>query len=289
LAVHSSYIARPNGYDIEWRLQEVDAAKAKPLAESVFTAAPANDQGWTHEARLLGSGLYRVALKQGHFYRFSSSNEWSFNLTVHDEAGYQLYAGLNEPDRIGSLGQLSFPLLAVRDGVVFVKVDVGGGAESNRVDLLIETSAASRAAEAYVTVDLGRANQAATAPAAFFGEPHGYAGPGGHRITGKPFAANTIYGGTGSDVIELKTQANKTSVVDGWLGSDTLIVGFPSSEAKLVKRNAYGPFRHLTPQGRDPDAHALMGSPDGAALILRSIEFVQFSDKTLQLKDLPGF
>lgn len=287
------YIATPNGYDLEWQLLEADAAKARSLSGQDFTAAPANAFGWTQRAQLLGSGLYRIELEQGNFYRFSSGNEWAFNMTVYDAAGYQLYAGLNEPDRIGSLGNLSFTLLAARKGPVFVKVDASGGAPTKQVDLLIETSASTRAGAAYVTVDLsvmGPGAQAASAAAAFFGEPVGYQGSGGHRIAGKPGAENTIYGGTGSDVIELKTQSNKTSLVDGWLGSDTLIVGFASTAAKLKPVNAYGPYRlSMGPKDRRPDAHALTGSADGAVIVLRSVEWVQFTDKTVELRSIPGY
>ncbi len=269
-------------------MQETEAAKAKPLASSLFQpAAASNAHGWTHQAKVMGSGLYRVELNQGHFYRFSSSNEWSFNLTVYDAAGYQIYAGLNEPDRMGTLGQLSHALLAARDGAVFVKVEVAGGAQSSLVDLVIETTAATRGGDAPSTIDLarfGQGAQAATAEAAFFG------GPGGNRITGKPMAANTIYGGSGDDVIELRTASNKISLVDGGLARDTLIVGFTSGQAKLARVNAYGPFRMIMgPKDSRPDAHALTGNSDGSTLLLRSIERIQFSDKTVEMKDLPGY
>ncbi len=258
------------------------------MDDKAYAAAPAgNAHGWTHQAKLLGSGLYRIEISQGHFYRFSSSNEWSGNLTVYDAAGYQLYAGLGELDRVHPLDDpLAYELLALRDGAVFVKVEASGGAISSLVDLLIETTGASVGGDAPRQIDLATLGQgagAALAHAAFFG------GAGADRITGKPRAPNTIFAGSGDDVIELKTQAKTLSRVDGGLARDTLIVGFPSTAAQLGRLNAYGPYRHLAPNGSLPDAHALSGSPDGAVIIVRSIERVQFSDKTLEFKDLPGY
>lgn len=279
---------KPNGYDIEWRLPESAAAQARAMDGQAYGAAPAgNAHGWTRQAELLGSGLYRIELTQGHFYRFSSSNQWAGNLTVYDAAGYQLYAGLGELDRVRPLDDpLAYELLALRDGPVFVKVEASGGASSALVDLRVETTGASLGGEAARQIDLatqGQGAAAAHAHAAFFG------GSGADRITGKPQAPNTIVGGSGDDVIELKTAAKTLSRVDGGLARDTLIVGFPSSAAQLSRINAYGPYRHLAPQGSQHEAHALSGSPDGALIIVRSIELVQFSDKTLAFKDLPGY
>ncbi len=279
---------KPNGYDIEWRLSELAAAQARAMDGQAYGAAPAgNAHGWTRQAELLGSGLYRIELTQGHFYRFSSSNQWAGNLTVYDAAGYQLYAGLGELDRVRPLDDpLAYELLALRDGPVFVKVEASGGASSALVDLCVETTGASLGGEAARQIDLatqGQGAAAAQAHAAFFG------GSGADRITGKPQAPNTIVGGSGDDVIELKTAAKTLSRVDGGLARDTLIVGFPSSAAQLSRINAYGPYRHLAPQGGQHEAHALSGSPDGALIIVRSIELVQFSDKTLAFKDLPGY
>ncbi len=271
-----------------WRLQETDAAKARLMDNKAYVAAPAgNAHGWTQQAKLLGSGLYRIELTQGHFYRFSSSNEWAGNLTVYDAAGYQLYAGLGELDRLRPLDDpLAHELLALRDGAVFIKVEASGGATSTQVDLLVETTGASLGGDAPRQIDLSSMGQgpgAAQAHAAFFG------GAGADRVVGKPRAPNTLFGGTGDDVIELKTQAKTLSRVDGGLARDTLIVGFPSTAAQLSRLNAYGPYRHLAPQGSQPDAHALSGSPDGAVIIVRSIERVQFSDKAVEFKDLPGY
>ncbi|MFN5047252.1 hypothetical protein [Roseateles sp.] len=286
--MHSAYIPKPNGYDIEWRLLEADAAKARLVDPKAFGAAPVgNAHGWTHQARLLGSGLYRIELTQGHFYRFSSSNEWKFNLTVYDAAGYQLYAGVGELDRVRPLDDpLAYELLALRDAAAFVKVEATGGATSTLVDLLVETTGASIGGDAPRQSDLatqGQGSGAAQAHAAFFG------GAGADRVIGKPRAPNTIVGGTGDDVIELKTAAKTLSRVDGGLARDTLIVGFPSSAARLTRINAYGPYRHLEPNGSKHDAHALSGSPDGAIIIVRSIEQVVFSDRTVEFKDLPGY
>jgi hypothetical protein len=198
---------------------------------------------------------------------------------VYDAAGYQLYAGLGELDRVRPLDDpLAYELLALRDDPVFVKVEASGGASSALVDLRVETTGASLDGEAARHIDL-----ATQAHAAFFG------GSRADRITGKPQAPNTIVGGSGDDVIELKTAAKTLSRVDGGLARDTLIVGFPSSAAQLSRINAYGPYRHLAPQGSQHEAHALSGSPDGALIIVRSIELVQFSDKTLAFKDLPGY
>ena len=69
-----------------------------------------------------------------------------------------------------------------------------------------------------------------------------------------------------------------------------LVLGFPSQQAKLKRVNAFGPFRFVvTPPLGQHDAHLLSGSPDGARVVLRSIERIQFSDKTVDMKDLPGF
>ncbi|WP_156089055.1 hypothetical protein [Paucibacter sp. KBW04] len=259
------------------------------LPATAFQPAAANPHGWERRAEVLGSGVYRVELQKGHFYRFGSSNEWSFNLTVFDEAGYQLYAGLNEPDRIGSLGKLAHPMLALRDGPVFVKVEVSGGASSNLVDLQVESSAATRGSDQASTVDLAAAGSGsgaakAAAEAAFYG------GAGGNHIVGKPQAVNLIYAGNGNDVIELKTASDKLSLIDGGLARDTLVLGFSSQLAKLKRVNAFGPFRLVvTPVSGQHDAHLLSGSPDGARLILRSIERIQFSDKTVEMRDLAGY
>jgi hypothetical protein len=284
--VHSPYIAQPNGYDTQWRLAEAEAAQAQPLAASAFRDAGANAHGWTHQALVLGSGLYRVELSRGHFYRFSSNNAWAGNLTVHDAAGYQLYAGLGELDRDRPLDDpLAYALLALQDGAVFIKVEAVGGATSPNVDLLVERTAASLGGEAGRTVDLSTQGQGADAPrahAAFHG------GDGDDRIVGKPLAPNSIFAGGGDDTIELKTAAKTLSRVDGGLARDTLVAGFASTAARLVRLNAYGPYRHLPPNTGRPDAHALSGSPDGAVIIVRSIERVQFTDTTVEFRSLPG-
>ncbi|OYU27669.1 MAG: hypothetical protein CFE41_10420 [Burkholderiales bacterium PBB2] len=287
MAVHSAYISKPTAYDSEWRLVESVAQSAKALAASQFQPAPVNAHGWEQRADVLGAGLYRVELRKGNFYRFSSNNDWSFNLTVYDEAGYQLYAGVNEPDRIGSLGHLSYPMLALRDGAAFVKVETSGDAGAAWVDLRVERSTASLGADVATSIQLaalGSGSDAAQAEAAFYG------GDAGNRIAGKPQAANLIYAGNGDDVIELKTASDKLSWIDGGLARDTLVLGFPSHLARLKRINAFGPFRLVvTPPVGQHDAHLLSGSPDGARLVLRSIERIQFSDKTVEMKELPGF
>lgn len=287
MAVHSPYIPKPTAYDSEWRLAESAAQTAMGVAASRFQPVLANAHGWEQRADVLGAGIYRVELGKGHFYRFSSSNDWSFNLTVYDEAGYQLYAGVNEPDRIGSLGHLAFPLLALRDGAVFVKVETSGNAGAALVDLRVEHSAATLSTDAPTSIQLaafGSGSDAPKAEAAFYG------GEGGNRIVGKPQAVNLIYAGNGDDVIELKTASDKLSLVDGGLARDTLVLGFPSQQAKLTRVNAFGPFRFVvTPMPGQHDAHLLSGSPDGARLVLRSIERIQFSDKSVEMRDMPGY
>jgi hypothetical protein len=278
LQTSSPYFTFPSTLDESLRLTNVKAELAFLASESVFSASPVNDYGWKFQATYAKQGLFRVPVMQGYFYQFSTSSFWGPCIGVYDEAGFQI--GSSCAPASSTVSSTRQQILAAKSGFLYVDVTSRISPSFKNADLVIHVNPDSKGLDGGQQVNL---SSFATGPNADLINFGFYGGSGNDQIIGKPSAKNTIYGGAGDDIIEIKSNGYQSSFADGGSGVDTVVVGIASGGVTIKRIAAFG-YESLT-KGASTDAYHI----SKVLLRIRNIERIQFTDKTLDVSSIPGY
>ena len=272
----SPYITYPVDLDKSYRLTNAKAALAILADEAAFRASPSNDAGWKMQATYARQGLFKVPVTQGYFYQFSSSSFWGPCMEVFDDAGYSL--GHTCAPSSSTTSSTYQRILAAKSGYLYVNVTSQMSSAFKNADLVIDVNTDSRGVDGGQQVDLSTFATGQYAEHIEFGF---FGGSGNDKITGKIKANNTIYAGAGDDAIEIKLYPYSSAFVDGGPGTDTLVVGFPSTGIALKKVAAFGYGRNLP--SLLTDSFLVVDT----LIVMRNVEYIQFTDKTLAVNVVP--
>ncbi|MBC3831463.1 DUF4214 domain-containing protein [Undibacterium amnicola] len=276
----SPYITYPVDLDRTFRLTNATAALATLADESAFRASPSNDAGWKMQATYARQGLFKVPVTQGYFYQFSSSSYWGPCMQIYDEAGYSfgLSLGLSCAPSSSTTSSIFRRLLVAKSGYLYVDVTSRTSPVFKNADLVIEVNTDSKGIDGGQQIDLSTFATGQYAEYIDFGF---YGGSGNDKIVGKTKGNNMIYAGAGNDLIEIKPYQYNSSFVDGGPGTDTLVVGFSSSGIALKKVAAFGYGRYSP--GSLTDSLLLIDK----SIVIRDVEYIQFTDKILDVNVIP--
>lgn len=278
----SIYVKFPTEYDYNARLSDIKRAAAPQLnAWSPYTDtvehSPTYIEHWDNMIYKSG-GVYALNVVAGRLYEFGSSAYWTPYITMYDADGFVIKS-VGGGSSIGT-NFVHTGLLAKETGTIYISASAQYSPVFKNADLTVKEdidNTCGTSGNDYFDWNINGYSSSGWATGY-------YGGAGDDYIKSSvPYTENHLYGGDGNDIISVMSSSNDWYRVDGGSGIDTLIVNYSSSNVSLSLIDL-GPTSYSV--GSVPIWDRVTGK---VAQFFYGIEYIQFTDKTMSIVDIPGY